>query len=49
VFDGRGALVERVRLPASRRLAGVGVRSLYLIATDNDGLQTLERYRRPAT
>ena len=46
VFDAAAALVSRVRLPPQRHLGGIGVRSLYVIATDDDGVQRLERYRR---
>lgn len=46
VFDSTGALVSRVRLPAKRHLGGLGVKVLYAIATDEDGVQQLERYRR---
>ncbi|HEV8363697.1 MAG TPA: hypothetical protein VGQ52_09270 [Gemmatimonadaceae bacterium] len=46
VFDGSGEHVLRVRLPAKRQLAGVGARHLYVVATDDDGVQHLERYSR---
>jgi hypothetical protein len=46
VFDGRGALISRVKLPAGRRLAGLGQGVLYAVNTDEDGVQWLERYRR---
>lgn len=45
-FDATATLVSRVRLPLHRHLGGVGTKSLYLIATDDDGVQRLERYRR---
>jgi hypothetical protein len=46
VFNGAGQLVGRARLPPGRRLVGIGGRSLYLVATDDDGVQRLERYGR---
>ncbi|HEY7567815.1 MAG TPA: hypothetical protein VH762_09610 [Gemmatimonadaceae bacterium] len=46
VFDGGGKHVARVRLPARRQLGGVGARFLYVIASDDDGVQHLERYSR---
>jgi hypothetical protein len=45
-FDGIGRLVGRLRLPPDRRLVGLGVRALYVVATDDDGIQRLERYAR---
>ena len=47
VFDAAGNLVRRVVLPAGRRLVAVGATVLYLAAQAEDGLETLERYRRP--
>ncbi len=46
VFDGNGRHISRVRLRAKHQLAGVGARFLYVIATDDDGVQRLERYSR---
>lgn len=46
VFDSAGKLTARVRLPARRQLGAVGEKWIYLIATDDDGLQQLERYQR---
>lgn len=46
VFDRTGNLKERVTLPLGRRMVGIGNGTLYAIATDEDGLQYLERYRR---
>ncbi len=46
VFDRSGNLKERVTLPMGRRMVGIGNGTLYAIATDEDGLQYLERYRR---
>jgi hypothetical protein len=44
VFDGAGKLVRRVTIPATHRVAGFGRGAVYLIRTDDDGLQWLERY-----
>ena len=46
VFDERGELVNRVRLPEGRRLVGFGDGVLYAVMTDDDDLQWLERYNR---
>ncbi|HSA57252.1 MAG TPA: hypothetical protein VLE53_16180 [Gemmatimonadaceae bacterium] len=46
VFDRAGRLAVRVILPRGRRLAALGDGTLYLVATDEDGIQRLERYRR---
>jgi hypothetical protein len=46
VFDGAGKLVRRLSMPSTYRVAGVGKSSLYMIRTDDDGLQWLERYAR---
>lgn len=48
VIGASGSLVARVQMPAGRRLAGLSARWVYAIATDEDGLQHLERYRAPA-
>lgn len=44
VFDARGRLVRHVTLPRGTRLAGFGKSSLYLVRTDADDLQYLQRY-----
>ena len=44
VFDASGKLVRRVMFPATHRLAGFGKGTVYLVRTDNDGLQWVERY-----
>jgi hypothetical protein len=46
VFDGAGKVVRRLSMPAANRVAGVGKSSIYVIRTDDDGLQWLERYTR---
>ena len=44
VFDAAGRNVRRTTLPAGRRLVALGRASAYLVATDDDGLERLERY-----
>jgi hypothetical protein len=44
VFDDQGRRVGSVRLPAGTRLVGFGAASAYLVRTDSDGLQFLQRY-----
>lgn len=49
VFDVFGAdanLKGRVTLPAGRDIVGFGRGTIYLIETDDDGLQWLERHKR---
>lgn len=46
VFGADARLKARVRLPAGRRIVGFGAGTVYLIRTDDLGLQYLERYRR---
>lgn len=48
VIDTNGALAGRLQMPRGRRLLSLGARWLYAVATDEDGLQRLERYRHPA-
>ena len=49
VFDAAGRLTRRVVLPRGRRLAALGAAAAYLVATDEDGVEHLERYAvRPA-
>ncbi|UCF40975.1 MAG: hypothetical protein JSW43_01135 [Gemmatimonadota bacterium] len=45
VFDARGNLVERVSLPSDRRVVAFGDGVVYVIRSDEDDLQWLERYR----
>jgi hypothetical protein len=47
ILDTHGALTAILRLPPKARLFGIGAESVYLLATDDDGLQTLERYALP--
>ncbi len=44
VFDDRGVLVGKLRLPEHRQLIGIGARGLYAMRIDDDGLQWIERY-----
>ncbi|HSE27941.1 MAG TPA: hypothetical protein VLA95_06890, partial [Gemmatimonadales bacterium] len=46
VFDAQGKLVAKAVLPAGTRLVGFGKGALYLVRTDEDGLEWLGRYRR---
>jgi hypothetical protein len=46
VFDGTGKLVGAVTLRPKSRVAGFGKGTVYVIRTDEDDLQYLERYRR---
>jgi hypothetical protein len=44
VFDERGVLAERVALPRGLKLVGFGPSAIYLVRTDSDDLEHLERY-----
>ena len=44
VFNVAGARIRRIRLPADRRLLGLGRNSAYLVAVDEDGFEKVERY-----
>lgn len=46
VIDSTGSVRERVTVPAGSRVVGFGASSVYVVRTDEDGLQWLERYRR---
>jgi hypothetical protein len=46
VFDASGSVVRRVSFPATHRVAGFGKGTVYLVRTDDDGLQWLERLNR---
>ena len=46
VVDSTGKVVERVTVPVKSRIVGFGVSTVYVVRTDEDGLQWLERYRR---
>lgn len=47
VFDSTGRRVLQVELRPARRIAHVGTRGVYVVAADDDGVQTVERYRLP--
>ena len=48
LFDRNGQRIGRAVLPPGRRLLGLGRGTLYLIATDDTGVERIERYRREA-
>jgi hypothetical protein len=45
IFDRAGEKVAEIELPLGRRLVGFGPGVVYLVRTDDDGLEWLERYR----
>lgn len=47
VIDRSGRLVQRIRLPRTRRLVGFGAGTVYLVRQDHVDLQYLERYALP--
>lgn len=47
VFDELGRVVAQVQLPANTRIAAFDARMIYVIRTDADDLQYLQRYRLP--
>ena len=49
IIGANGVLAGRLQMPRGRKLASLGPRWLYAIATDDDGLQHLERYPHPVT
>jgi hypothetical protein len=49
VIGANGVLAGRLQMPRGRRLASLGPRWLYAVATDDDGLQHLERYAHPGS
>jgi len=46
IFDGTGKLVGTATLRPKSRVAGFGKGTVYVVRTDDDDLQYLERYRR---
>ena len=48
LFDAQGMRRRAIVFPAGRRLGGFGRAALYLVATDEDGIEQLERYAVPA-
>ena len=47
VFDRAGKRVAQYQVPGDRKLIGFGASSVYVLRTDDDGLQWLERYAYP--
>jgi hypothetical protein len=47
VLDGHGTVRGVVRLPPRARLFALGEEWVYLVSTDDDGLQTLQRFAYP--
>jgi hypothetical protein len=47
ILDAHGKLKANLRLPPNSRLFALGRRHVYLLKSDDDGLQTLERYEYP--
>ena len=47
VVDRRGALVRQISLPENRWIVGFGRRAAYLVVTDDDGIQRIERHPWP--
>jgi hypothetical protein len=47
IVDRRGALVGVLALPSREAVIGFGVRSVYVLATDSDGIQSLRRHPWP--
>jgi len=47
VFDRTGTLVKKVSLNPSSRVVGFGKGSVYVVRTDEDDLQYLQKYARP--
>jgi hypothetical protein len=47
VFDREGRVTMRVAIPAGTRLVGFGQSGVYVVRSDEDDLQYLERYAYP--
>lgn len=47
IVDRLGRLVAWVELPATERLVGIGARGAYVVVTDDDGIQHLQRHPWP--
>jgi len=47
VFDKTGALIRKVTLNPNSRVVGFGKGTVYVVRTDEDDLQYLQRYARP--
>lgn len=48
IVDRRGALSGQLVLPANQHILGFGAQSVYVITTDNDGIQRLSRHPWPS-
>lgn len=46
-IDRQGRLVAWLELPTTQRIAGIGVQSAYIVVTDDDGIQHLQRHPWP--
>jgi hypothetical protein len=46
-IDRQGRLVAWLELPATQRIGGIGVQSAYVVVTDDDGIQHLQRHQWP--
>jgi hypothetical protein len=44
ILNARGALRAVLTLPPKRRLMALGANAVYMVFTDDDGFQILERY-----
>ena len=49
IIGASGVLAGRLLMPRDRKLVSLGSRWLYAVATDDDGLQHLERYAHPGS
>lgn len=49
ILDGHGRLRAFLHLPPKTRLFALGASWVYLLSTDTDGFQTLERFRYPGS
>jgi hypothetical protein len=49
VFGADAELKGKVTLPAGRQVVGIGKSAVYVVRTDELGLQWLEKYRRSTT
>jgi hypothetical protein len=47
LVDRSGAYLGQLVLPAGQRVVGFGARSIYTVAVDGDGLETLRRHAWP--
>jgi hypothetical protein len=47
IFDPSGTLIKKVSLNPNSRVAGFGKGTVYVVRTDEDDLQYLQRYARP--